>query len=60
MDFFLHPPVTGEYSLTWGEPDPNGVIRMLCDGYDFAPDRVEKALEGMHVRKGQKTLDSWF
>jgi flap endonuclease-1 len=35
-------------------------MKMLCDGYDFAPDRVEKALEGMQVKKGQKTLDSWF
>jgi len=60
MDFFRQPPVTGEYSLSWSEPDYEGVMRMLCDGYDFAPDRVEKALEGMHSKKGQKTLDSWF
>ncbi|MDD1705431.1 MAG: flap endonuclease-1 [Methanoregulaceae archaeon] len=60
IDFFLDPPVTWEYSLSWGEPNPDGVMRMLCDGYDFAPDRVGKALEGMNVRKGQKTLDSWF
>lgn len=60
MDFFRHPPVTGEYSLSWNEPDYDGVMRMLCEGYDFAPDRVEKALGGMHVKKGQKTLDSWF
>ena len=60
LDFFRQPPVTGQYSLSWGEPDHDGVMKMLCDGYDFAPDRVEKALEGMQGKKGQKTLDSWF
>jgi len=60
LDFFRHPPVTGHYSLSWGTPDHDGVMKMLCDGYDFAPDRVEKALEGMHRKKGQKTLESWF
>jgi flap endonuclease-1 len=60
LDFFRQPPITGHYSLSWGEPDHAGIMKMLCDGYDFAPDRVEKALEGMQVKKGQKTLDSWF
>jgi len=60
MDFFRHPPVTGQYVLSWGEPDHEGVLRMLCDGYDFAPDRVEKALLGMKQKSGQKTLESWF
>jgi flap endonuclease-1 len=58
--FFLNPPVTREYTLTWREPDREGVRSMLCDRYDFSPDRVEKALEGLKVRTGQKTLDSWF
>jgi flap endonuclease-1 len=60
MDFFIKPPVAEDYSLTWKEPDHEGVIRMLVDGYDFTPDRVEKALEGLKVKSGQKTLDSWF
>jgi flap endonuclease-1 len=60
LDFFLQPPVTGQYSLSWGEPDHDGVMKMLCDGYDFASDRVEKALAGMQGKRGQKTLDSWF
>jgi flap endonuclease-1 len=58
--FFLNPPVTREYTLTWREPDREGVRSMLCDRYDFSPDRVEKELEGLKVRTGQKTLDSWF
>ena len=60
MAFFLEPPVTGEYTLTWREPDRDGVRSMLCDNYDFSPERVEKALEGLKIKSGQKTLDSWF
>lgn len=60
MEFFMNPPVTSQYALQWKTPDPEGVIRMLCDGFDFSPERIQKSLEGMHVRSGQKTLDSWF
>jgi flap endonuclease-1 len=60
MDMFLHPPVTDEYSLAAGHPDPEGIRRMLVDGYDFSPERVDKAMEGFTVKAGQKTLESWF
>jgi flap endonuclease-1 len=60
MDFFLHPPVTDEYALAAGHPDAEGIRRMLCDGYDFSPERVEKAMEGFTVKAGQKTLEGWF
>ena len=60
MDMFLHPPVTDDYSLAAGHPDPEGIRKMLCDGYDFSEDRVNKAMEGFTVKAGQKTLESWF
>jgi flap endonuclease-1 len=60
MAFFLDPPVTEDYTLAWREPDREGLMKMLVEGYDFAPDRVEKSLEGLRVKAGQKTLDSWF
>ncbi|NYT06706.1 MAG: flap endonuclease-1 [Methanomicrobiales archaeon] len=60
LEFFLNPPVSVEYALAWHEPDREGVLSMLCDTYDFSPDRVEKALDGLKVKAGQKTLDSWF
>lgn len=60
MAFFLYPPVTEDYTLTWREPDREGLMKMLVDGYDFTPDRVEKSLDGLGVKAGQKTLDSWF
>ena len=60
LEFFTNPPVNTEYALAWDEPDRERVLSMLCDGYDFSPDRVEKALDGLKVKAGQKTLDSWF
>ena len=60
MEMFLHPPVTDEYSLAAGHPNPEGIKKMLCDGYDFSEERVDKALEGFSVKAGQKTLENWF
>jgi len=59
-DFFLRPPVTTEYSLAWGHPGVEGIKKMLCDGYDFAPERVDAALERYTTKAGQKTLESFF
>jgi flap endonuclease-1 len=60
MELFLRPPVTTEYSLAWGHPGVEGIKKMLCDGYDFAPERVDAALERYSTQAGQKTLESWF
>lgn len=60
IDLFLHPPVTSDYSLSWGHPDSEGIKKMLCDGYDFSEERVNKALEAYAVKAGQKTLEGWF
>lgn len=60
MDYFLHPPVTDDYALAWHPPDREGIVRMLCEDYDFSPDRVKKALEQITGPSGQKTLDAWF
>jgi flap endonuclease-1 len=60
IDMFLHPPVTDDYAIAAGHPDPEGIRKMLCDGYDFSEERVNKAMEGFSVKAGQKTLESWF
>ena len=60
VEMFLHPAVTNDYALSWGSPDPEGIKKMLCDGYEFSEERVEKALEGFAVKAGQKTLENWF
>lgn len=60
MEMFLHPPVTDNYTVVAGHPDAEGIKKMLCDGYDFAEERVNRALEGFTAKAGQKTLESWF
>jgi len=60
MEMFLHPPVTDDYSVAAGHADAEGLRKMLCDGYDFSQERVDRALEGFAVKAGQKTLESWF
>ena len=60
MEMFLHPPVNDNYSVAAGHPDAEGIKKMLCDGYDFSEERVNRALEGFTAKAGQKTLESWF
>ncbi|OPY38681.1 MAG: Flap endonuclease 1 [Methanoregula sp. PtaU1.Bin051] len=60
IELFLHPLVTDAYELSWGCPDPEGIRKMLCDQYDFSPERVNKAMESFSVKAGQKTLESFF
>jgi len=60
LDFFRHPPVTGDYDLTWKPPDTEGIKSMLCDRFDFSEERVSSALEKLDLKAGQKTLDQWF
>ena len=60
MEFFVNPPVTEDYSLSWSPVNAEGVRAMLCDGYDFSRERVDSALEKVKVTAGQKTLDRWF
>jgi flap endonuclease-1 len=63
-DFFLHPPVTDEYSIKWGKPEPEKIKHFLCDQHNFSPDRVEKVVERLNKAVSetakQKTLSSWF
>jgi flap endonuclease-1 len=41
---YLHPDVTDGYDIDFGEPDPDGVVRFLCDERRFSRDRVTDAL----------------
>jgi len=59
-DFFLNPPVSKDYSLSWSHVDREGVISYLCGKHDFSEDRINSVLERIGVKCGQKTLDSWF
>ncbi len=63
-DFFLHPPVTDEYSIKWGKPEPEKIKHFLCDEHNFSPERVEKVVERLDKAVSetakQKTLSAWF
>jgi flap endonuclease-1 len=59
-EFFLDPPTTTDYRLSWHPPDEAKLTEMLCEGYDFSAERVGSALEKVAKKSGQKTLDQWF
>jgi len=41
---YLHPAVTDEYQIEFGEPDPDAVVHFLCEERQFSRDRVTDAL----------------
>jgi flap endonuclease-1 len=63
-EIFLHPKVTENYKLNWGQPDVEDVVGFMCGERDFSEDRVRKALEkmqkGITEEKGKTTLEKWF
>lgn len=63
-DFFLDPPVTEDYDLSWELPDETAVTTFLCEERDFSTDRVKGALKkidaGIQKGRSQFSLDSWI
>lgn len=62
-EIFLEPLVSVDYSLERSEPDEDGTVAYLRDGFDFSEERVRKALRKMGEGRslmGQKSLDQWF
>ena len=41
---YLHPAVTDDYSVAFGEPDFDAIIRFLCEERQFSRERVSDAL----------------
>ncbi|MFH0890223.1 MAG: flap endonuclease-1 [Candidatus Aenigmatarchaeota archaeon] len=62
MDFFMNPPVTDEYEITWRKTDEDGIKKMMVEEHSFSEDRVAKVLETLRKRSqySQKSLGSWF
>lgn len=60
LDFFRSPPVTDAYDIAWKTPDEGALRALLCDRYEFMPERVDSVLTKMRTTAGQKTLDQWF
>ena len=62
-ELFMDPEVTDEYSLSWGRPDRNAAIDLLCKEHEFSEDRVNNAynnLEKYMKEFSQKDLSAWF
>ncbi len=61
---FLEPKVTDDYVLKWSAPDREGIIRFLCDEFQFSRERVTNALERLEkahrTAMKQSTLEAWF
>jgi flap endonuclease-1 len=61
---FMNPPSTTNYRLEWREPDPQKIIEILVEEYEFSRDRVEKHIERLQkaLKLSTKTsgLDKWF
>ena len=59
-EIFLQPRVEPPTPLEWRPADPDGVRGMLCDEFDFSPDRIDRALAAFDLArsaKGQASLD---
>lgn len=61
-ELFLNPDVTPDYDVKWKKPEPDKIVKFLCEGHDFSEARVEKAVARLvdASDKGQQTLDKWF
>ncbi|MDI6642615.1 MAG: flap endonuclease-1 [Candidatus Hodarchaeaceae archaeon] len=62
-EIFLKPNVTDKYKLKWGEPDPDGIKRFLCDEHDFSESRVQTGIDKLtkgRAERGQVSLKKWF
>lgn len=62
-EIFLKPNVTDKYKLRWGEPDPEGIKRFLCDEHDFSESRVQTGIDRLTKEKGERgqaKLEKWF
>ncbi|HJJ36502.1 MAG TPA: flap endonuclease-1 [Methanocorpusculum sp.] len=60
INYFLHPDVTEDYTISKGSIDRDKVYELLCERHGFTRDRVEAGLDKIDAKKGQATLDSWF
>lgn len=60
---YLHPEVTSDYAIKYGEMNEDGSFRFLCEERDFSRSRVETVvhrLRAFYKRKRQAELREWF
>ncbi|MEB3774366.1 MAG: flap endonuclease-1 [Desulfurococcales archaeon] len=65
-NYFLNPPVTSDYTITFNPPNEREINRILVEEHDFNPDRVAKAVDRLkkayreNLKAKQSRLDAWF
>jgi flap endonuclease-1 len=63
FNFFLDPPASEDYEITWNEPDIEGLIEFMVEEHDFSLSRVEKVgkiLGRNLLRTKEKSLRDFF
>ena len=63
IEVFKTMPVTTDYTLKWRAPDVDRLMKLLVDGHDFSPERVNRAVAGLakeHKARSQKGLGSFL
>jgi flap endonuclease-1 len=48
-EFFLNPPHTDNYQMTWTPPKTDELLRFLVRDHDFSQERAEKAVQRLRV-----------
>jgi flap endonuclease-1 len=62
-DIYLRPKTTTQYSVNYGRLEEDQLFDFLCNKRDFAPERVETAVQRMrevYKRKSQTGLENWL
>lgn len=62
-NIFLHPPVTDNYVLEYGELQEDALYHFLCENRDFSKDRVKTVVDRMkkfYDNKKQTGLEKWL
>ena len=63
-EIFLNPQTTSDYHLAWKDIDHQKVKEILCNSFDFSPERIEAALqrirEASKEQNKQASLEKWF
>ena len=62
-EIYLHPETTPDYDLSYRPLQEDELFRFLCEQRDFAPERVETAVQRMrevYRLKRQIGLEKWF
>ena len=66
-DIFLNSVYSDNYTVRASPVDEDGVLKLLCEEYEFSEERVKSAINRIETsrtteagRKSQRSLDSWF